>query len=55
MIVISPKTNRIIWQYGHNGVPGRAAGYWTTPTASTWLRRLALDDARCYDGPPLTT
>ena len=31
VIVISPKTNRIIWQYGHDGVPGRAAGYLDNP------------------------
>ena len=31
MIVISPKTNRIVWQYGHDGVPGRAAGYLDNP------------------------
>ena len=31
VIVISPKTNRIIWQYGHNRVPGRAAGYLDNP------------------------
>ena len=31
VIVISIKTNRIIWQYGHNGVPGRAAGYLDNP------------------------
>ena len=31
VIVISPKTNRIIWQYGHDQVPGRAAGYLDNP------------------------
>ena len=31
VIVISPTTNRIIWQYGHDGVPGRAAGYLDNP------------------------
>ena len=31
VIVISPKTNRIIWQYGHDRVPGRAAGYLDNP------------------------
>ena len=31
VIVISPKTNRIIWQYGHDDVPGRAAGYLDNP------------------------
>jgi hypothetical protein len=31
VIVISRKTNRIIWQYGHDGVPGHAAGYLDNP------------------------
>ena len=31
VIVISTKTNRIIWQYGHDGVPGHAAGYLDNP------------------------
>jgi DNA-binding beta-propeller fold protein YncE len=31
VIVIDPRTNRIVWQYGHTGVPGRAAGYLHTP------------------------
>ena len=31
VIVISPKTNRIVWQYGHDGVPGRAPGYLDNP------------------------
>jgi hypothetical protein len=31
VIVISPKTNRIVWQYGHDGVPGSAPGYLANP------------------------
>jgi hypothetical protein len=31
VIVINPRTNRIVWQYGHRGVPGRAAGYLNNP------------------------
>jgi hypothetical protein len=31
VIVISAKTNRILWQYGYDGVPGRAAGYLDNP------------------------
>jgi hypothetical protein len=31
VIVIDPRTNRIIWQYGHRGVPGRAPGYLANP------------------------
>ena len=31
VIVIDPRTKRIVWQYGHTGVAGRAAGYLDKP------------------------
>lgn len=31
VIVIDPRTNRIVWQYGHTGMPGRAPGYLSRP------------------------
>ena len=31
VIVIDPKTKRIVWQYGRTGVPGRAPGYLDKP------------------------
>ena len=31
VIVIDPHTNRIVWQYGHTGHPGRAPGYLNDP------------------------
>jgi outer membrane protein assembly factor BamB len=31
VILIDPKTKRIVWQYGHTGVPGRAPGYLNKP------------------------
>ena len=31
VIIIDPKTKRIVWQYGHTGVPGRAPGYLNKP------------------------
>jgi DNA-binding beta-propeller fold protein YncE len=31
VIVIDPVTNRIVWQYGHTGVPGSAPGYLHDP------------------------
>lgn len=31
VIVIDPQTNRIVWQYGHTGVPGSAPGYLSRP------------------------
>jgi hypothetical protein len=31
VIVIDPRTRRIVWQYGHLGVPGSAPGYLNKP------------------------
>jgi hypothetical protein len=31
VIVVDPKTNRIVWQYGHTGQPGTGAGYLNIP------------------------
>jgi len=31
VIIIDPKTNRIVWQYGHTGVSGTADGYLNIP------------------------
>lgn len=31
VIVIDPRTKRIVWQYGHTGIAGRAAGYLSKP------------------------
>ena len=31
VVVIDPRTNRIVWQYGHDGVPGTAPGYLNGP------------------------
>ena len=31
VIVIDPKTDQIVWQYGHTGVPGSAPGYLYKP------------------------
>ena len=31
VIVIDPKTKRIVWQYGHTGVSGSGAGYLSKP------------------------
>jgi hypothetical protein len=31
VIVIDPHRNRIVWQYGHTGVPGRRPGYLSRP------------------------
>ena len=31
VIVIDPKTNQIVWQYGHTGIPGSKPGYLDKP------------------------
>jgi outer membrane protein assembly factor BamB len=31
VIVVDPRTNRIVWQYGHLGTPGSTAGYLNGP------------------------
>ena len=31
VIVVDPRTNRVVWQYGHTGVPGNAPGYLSRP------------------------
>jgi outer membrane protein assembly factor BamB len=31
VVVVDPKTDRVVWQYGHTGVGGRAPGYLQTP------------------------
>jgi hypothetical protein len=31
VIVIDPRTNRIVWQYGHTHVPGSSAGFLSNP------------------------
>jgi outer membrane protein assembly factor BamB len=31
VIVVDPRTNRVVWQYGHTGVPGSAPGYLDRP------------------------
>jgi outer membrane protein assembly factor BamB len=31
VIVVDPRTDRIVWQYGVSGVPGRSAGYLDNP------------------------
>ena len=31
VVVIDPRTDKIVWQYGHDGVPGTAPGYLDNP------------------------
>jgi hypothetical protein len=31
VIVVDPRTNRVVWQYGHTGQPGSAPGFLSNP------------------------
>lgn len=42
VIVIDPKTKRIVWQYGHTGVSGTGAGYLSKPDGLDLLPATAL-------------
>ena len=37
VILIDPKTNQIVWQYGHTGVAGSAPGYLNDPDGTDFL------------------
>ena len=37
VVVIDPKTNAIVWQYGHTDVAGSSAGYLTRPDGMDFL------------------
>ena len=60
VIVIDPKTKRIVWQYGHTGVAGRAPGYLNKPDGLDLLpsafagRRVAHAAARVRSLPKLS-
>jgi hypothetical protein len=32
LIVVDPRTNTVVWQYGHTGVAGSTAGFLNNPT-----------------------
>jgi hypothetical protein len=37
VVVIDPRTNEIVWQYGHTGIPGGSPGYLDVPDGVDWL------------------
>lgn len=37
VIVVDPKTNKIVWQYGHKGILGKSAGYINNPDGLDFL------------------
>jgi DNA-binding beta-propeller fold protein YncE len=53
VIVVDPHTNRIVWQYGHTGVPGRRPGYLNVPDGVDLAPPYALADRfRNWTGLP---
>lgn len=42
LIVVDPRTNRVVWQYGHQGTPGKAPGYLANPDGMDLLPPNAL-------------
>ena len=42
VIIINPKTKKIVWQYGHKGKPGTAAGYLNNPDGLELIPASAL-------------
>lgn len=48
LIVVDPRTNRVVWQYGHKGTPGRAPGYLANPDGMDLLPPNALWSIRAH-------
>lgn len=42
VIVVDPKTKKIVWQYGHKGTKGTAAGYLNNPDGLELIPNSAL-------------
>jgi outer membrane protein assembly factor BamB len=42
VIVVDPRTNRVVWQYGHTGVAGSAPGYLSRPDGVDLVAPAAL-------------
>jgi hypothetical protein len=42
VIVVDPRSNRIVWQYGHKGIPGGRLGYLDNPDGVDLTGRQAL-------------
>jgi outer membrane protein assembly factor BamB len=51
VIVIDPKTKRIVWQYGHTGVSGAGAGYLSKPDGLDLLPATDLVRAQAHAAP----
>jgi len=46
VIVVDPRTRRIVWQYGHTGVSGTAQGYLDKPDGIDLLPAIAASGQR---------
>jgi len=55
VIVIDPGTNRIVWQYGHTGIAGKAPGYLNVPDGVDVLPPGVVPGVRGPVGPHLWT
>jgi hypothetical protein len=44
VIVVDPRTDQIVWQYGHDGVAGSAPGYLDNPDGVDLLPPLSYAD-----------
>jgi hypothetical protein len=47
VIVINPRTHRIVWQYGHTDIPGTAPGFLDIPDGMDFIPA-APDGAPAY-------
>jgi outer membrane protein assembly factor BamB len=52
VIVINPRTKRIVWQYGHTGVTGTAPGYLNKPDGIDFLPSAVVAAPRRAPAPP---
>ena len=55
IVVIDPRTKRIVWQYGHLGIASRADGYLSKPDGLDLLPASAPAPARGPSRPQLTS
>jgi hypothetical protein len=49
-VVIDPRTNRIVWQYGHTDTPGTGPGYLHIPDGMDFIP--AIPDMFAYAASP---
>ena len=51
IVVVDPRTRRIVWRYGHRGVPSAAAGYLSKPDGLDLLPSAVRGQAQAARGP----